>query len=254
VKRVVAIAAFMAAVSAATAARAEKLTVAISTPQVQITSNFTGVTVTTFGVIEGADPSSVETGYQVAVVVLGPPQSVIERRKDRVLGVWANRAAETVIGAPSFYALDASGPLDTLAPAPTLARLGLGFDNLGLVFANDDNSPAAHAEFQQAFIRLQSQVGLFTQGMGVQFIGDDIFRSATFLPANIPEGKYTVLAYLFSGQSLVAAGQSSFAVSKIGFEQTVASFATGQSMIYGLLTVALSIFVGWLGGVIFRRD
>jgi len=253
VRSAVAIAAWLV-VAGATGARAEKLTVAISTPEVQITSNFTGATITTFGVIEGADPS-VETGYQVAVVVLGPPQSMVERRKDRVVGIWANRAAETVIGAPSFYALDTSGPLDTIAPPPTLRRLGLGFDNLGLIFASDDgNTAATRAEFQQALIRLQSQSGLFTQGTGVQFIGDTIFRSATFLPANLPEGKYTVLAYLFSGQALVAAGQANFTVSKIGFEQTVASFATGQSLIYGLLTVGLSIFVGWLGGVVFRRD
>ena len=41
-------------------------------------------------------------------------------------------------------------------------------------------------------------------------------------------------------------------MSKIGVEQTVASFASGQPLVYGVLTVALSIFVGWLGGVIFR--
>jgi uncharacterized protein (TIGR02186 family) len=235
------------------AARAERLTVAVSSPEVQITSNFTGVAVTTFGVIEGADPAN-EAGYQIAVAVIGPAQSVVERRKDRILGIWANRAAETIIGAPSFYALSTSAPLETIAPKATLARLGLGFDNLGLVFANGGNSGATQAEFQQAFIRLQSQDGLFTQGGTIELIASDVFRTTTFLPANIPEGRYSVLAYLFSGQTLLAAGQANFNVSKIGVEQTVASFATGQSLIYGLLTVALSVFVGWLGGVIFRRD
>jgi uncharacterized protein (TIGR02186 family) len=235
------------------ATRAERLTVAVSTPQVQITSNFSGVEVTTFGVIEGASDALLVGGYQVAVVVVGPPQTVVERRKDPILGIWANQGAATIIGAPSFYALDTSAPLDTIAPKATLARLGLGFDNLGLAFANPTPSPE-HAEFQAAFIRLQTQAGLFTEGTGVQFIGDTIFRSTAFLPANIPDGKYEVLAYLFTGQTLVAAAQSNFTVSKIGFEQTVASFATNQSLLYGLLTVALSIFVGWLGGVIFRRD
>jgi uncharacterized protein (TIGR02186 family) len=243
----------VAVLAGAAGARAERLTVAVSTPQVQITSNFSGVTVTTFGVIEGADELSLIAGYQVAVVVIGPAQSVVERRKDRVLGIWANRATATIIAAPSFYALDTSAPLDTLAPPATLARLGLGFDNFGLTFA-DSVGATEQREFQNAFVRLHQQAGLYTIGTGVQFIGDTIFRSNVFLPANIPDGKYTVLAYLFSNQSLVAASQSSFTVSKIGFEQTVASFAVGQSLIYGLLTVALSIFIGWLGGVIFRRD
>jgi len=245
---------FLATIGAVTAARGERLTVAVSTPQVQITSNFAGVTVTTFGVIEGADSLSVIEGYQVAVVVIGPAQTVVARRKDRVLGIWANRATETIIAAPSFYALDTSGPLETLAPPATLARLGLGFANLGLSFAGGGSDGAEQTEFQAAFVRLQAQAGLYTAATNVQFIGDTIFRSNTFVPANIPDGRYTVLAYLFSQQSLIAAAQSSFTVSKIGFEQTVASFAVGQSLIYGVLTVALSIFIGWLGGVIFRRD
>ena len=94
--------------------------------------------------------------------------------------------------------------------------------------------------------------GMLSEGNNSGYI--PYFRSNTFVPANIPDGRYTVLAYLFSQQSLIAAAQSSFTVSKIGFEQTVASFAVGQSLIYGVLTVALSIFIGWLGGVIFRRD
>jgi hypothetical protein len=63
-----------------------------------------------------------------------------------------------------------------------------------------------------------------------------------------------VLAYLFTGQTLVAAAESSFTVSKIGVEQAVATFAAGQPLIYGVLCVALALFAGWLGGVIFRRD
>jgi uncharacterized protein (TIGR02186 family) len=245
------------ALLAATGVRAERLTIAVSTPAVQITSNFSGVAVTVFGVIEGgSDQVFLEGGYDAAVTVTGPPQTVVERRKDRVFGIWANQAAEKLIAAPSFYALDSSKPPTALAPKAVLARLAIGFDNLPLsTGAGGENGLAPPAaEFRDAFIRLQTQAGLFTEGTGLQFIGDTIFRSNTFLPANIPEGKYTVLAYLFSGQSLVAAAESSFTVSKIGLEQTVASFAAGQPLIYGVLCVALAIFAGWLGGVIFRRD
>jgi uncharacterized protein (TIGR02186 family) len=235
-------------------ASAERLTIAVSTPLVQITSNFTGVPVTIFGVIEGASDMSLAGGYRVAVVVLGPPQTVVARRKDRVVGIWANRGAATIVGAPSFYALDTSAPLDMIAPKPTLQRLGLGFDNLALAFTGDNPSTSEQADFAAAFIRLQREAGLYTETTAVQFIGDTIFRSTVFLPANIPEGRYEVLAYLFADQTLVGAAQASFAVSKIGFEQAIASFATNQSLIYGVLTVAIAIFVGWLGGVIFRRD
>jgi uncharacterized protein (TIGR02186 family) len=254
VKGAAILAALGLALAAPAVAHAERLTVAVSTPQVQITSNFSGVAVTTFGVIEGAEDASLQGGYQVAVVVVGPPHSVVERRKDRILGIWANSGAATIIGAPSFYALDTSAPLANIAPQATLLRLGLGFDNLGLSYAGDAPPTPEQTDFTAAFVRLQEQSRLFTQGIGVQFIGDTIFRSTAFLPANIPDGRYEVLAYLFAGHTLVAAGQSSFTVSKTGFEQAIAGFAGGQALIYGLMTVALSVFIGWLGGVIFRRD
>jgi uncharacterized protein (TIGR02186 family) len=236
------------------AARAERLTVAVSTPIVQIASNFSGVTITVFGVIEGASEQVLlESGYAAAVAVIGPSQTVVERRKDRVLGIWANQAAQTLVGVPSFYAVDSSKPLPEVATPATLARLALGFDNVPLV--SSENMPAATVEeFRDAFIRLQSQAGLFAETTQLQFLGDTIFRSTIFLPANIPDGRYTVLAYLFSGQMLVAAAEATFTVSKIGIEQTLASFAAGQPLIYGVVCVALALFVGWLGGVIFRRD
>jgi hypothetical protein len=34
----------------------------------------------------------------------------------------------------------------------------------------------------------------------------------------------------------------------------MASFAQNQSLIYGLICAALAVFIGWAGGVIFRRD
>jgi uncharacterized protein (TIGR02186 family) len=227
----------------------------VSTPTVQIASNFSGVTITVFGVVEGASEQVLlEGGYDAAVAVIGPPQTVVERRKDRVVGIWANQAAEVLVGAPSFYAVDSSKLLPAIATPATLARLSLGFENLAIIAGGDNALSPPAEEFREAFIRLQSQAGLFNESTGLQFLGDTIFRSSIFLPANIPDGRYTVLAYLFAGQMLVAAAEANFTVTKIGFEQTVASFAARQPLIYGMLCVALALFVGWLGGVIFRRD
>jgi uncharacterized protein (TIGR02186 family) len=246
----------LAIVAATGAARAEKLTVAVSTPEVRISSNFAGTPVTVFGVIEDGTPVIGAVGaYKVAILVLGPTESVVARRKDRVLGVWANRAARTIGGAPSFYSLTTSEDLDTLASPAVLQRLQIGFDNIvfafdGLTLAKDPETQ----EFRDAFIRLKTQAGLYEQNADVGFVGNLIFRSSAFLPANIPVGRYTVLAYLFSGGELIAHAQDRIEVSKTGFEGTMAAFARNQSLVYGVLCAALALFVGWLGGVIFRRD
>jgi hypothetical protein len=43
-------------------------------------------------------------------------------------------------------------------------------------------------------------------------------------------------------------------VSKTGFEQFMYVAAQRQPLIYGAAAVLLALFIGWLGGVIFRRD
>lgn len=245
------------AMAAATgAARAERLTVAVSTPEVRINSNFIGAPVTVFGVIEGDAAAAGAVGaYEVAILILGPLESVVARRKDRVLGVWANSAARTIGRAPSFYALNTTAPMETLANPAVLQRLQIGFDNIGLVFDGRSGAGDPEAkEFRSAFIRLKQQASLYDHEQNVGFIGNLIFRSSAFLPANIPVGRYTVLAYLFSGGELIAHAQDRIEVSKTGFEGTMAVFARNQSLVYGVLCASLALFVGWLGGVIFRRD
>jgi len=65
-------------------------------------------------------------------------------------------------------------------------------------------------------------------------------------------------AVVASGQrgdvSLVARAEDTLLVSKTGVEDNLFNFAHGQSLIYGLLCVLTALTVGWLGGVIFRRD
>ncbi len=242
--------------AAAGAAQAEKLTVALSTPEVTINSNFTGTAVTVFGVID-RDARSVSGvgGYDIAVLLLGPRETVVARRKERILGIWANAAAETFVGAPSFYSLSTSVKAEDLATAPVLERLQLGFDNIAFRYQGRiiPNSPAA-SPFRDAFIRLKDRAGLYHQGVGVSFIGTLIFRTTFYLPANIPVGSYTADAYLFSDRLLIARADDKLRVTKTGLEDTMSAFARNQSLLYGLICVALALTVGWLGGVIFRRD
>ena len=113
---------------------------------------------------------------------------------------------------------------------------------------------AGAADFRDAFIRLKKDAGLFQEVQEVTFVGDTVFRSTIRVPANIPVGTYTAAAYLFSDGDLVAHADDQIEVMKTGFEETMSSFAYNQSLVYGLMCALLAVFVGWLGGVIFRRD
>lgn len=240
------------------AAWAEKLTVAVSTPEIQINSNFTGTNVTVFGVIE-RDAGTVARAapYQVAALVLGPPESVVARRKDRILGIWLNGASETLVSAPTFYSLATTPGLDAAAlAAPGFKHLEIGFSNIAFTYAGrlETNDPGA-GEFREAFLRLKGEGNLYVENLGgVSFIGNSVFRATMRIPANVPIGRYKVLVYLFSGETLLAKSEEAITVSKIGFEQFMFEAAHTRSALYGLGCVALALFTGWIAGVVFRRD
>jgi uncharacterized protein (TIGR02186 family) len=243
---------------AGTSAHAEKLTVALSTPEIQINSNFTGTNVTIFGVIE-RDAGTVArvAPYEVAALILGPPETVVARRKDRFLGIWINGASETIVAAPTFYSLATSPGIDEASlSAAAFKNLQIGFQNVAFTYSERvaANDPAA-AEFRDAFLRLKGSANLFTEQFGgVSFIGDSVFRATLRIPANVPVGRYRALVYLFSGDALLTQAEDTIKVSKIGFEQYMFEAVHTRSTLYGLGCVALALFTGWLAGVVFRRD
>lgn len=235
-------------------AAAQDLTIALSTQEVRITSNFTGTEVTLFGVIAG-DPAPPEGGYAVAVTLRGPSQNVAVRRKDRVVGVWINRASKTVLAMPAFYALRTSTPLSDIGDAELLRRNFLGTANLAFVYRDSlmINDPDGE-EFRQAFLRLKQEGGLYSEAVDVTFLGDQVFRTTIALPANVAVGAYRAEVRVFADGSLLALERENLVVARSGGERLLFDFSRTQSILYGLASVALALFVGWAGGVIFRRD
>ena len=235
--------------------RAETLVTALSTERVSIESNFTGSGVVIFGSVERdrqtvarADP------YEIVVTLTGPLRSMVARRKERVAGIWINQASSELPRVPSFLAIATTAPMADVAGNRVRAGQGLGFDMLptrGL----PDALPPVRTEFDAAFLRLMQKEGLFTLNEGrVEFLSPQLFRAPIDLPANVPIGWYTATVYLFSGGVLLAKTTQDFSILKGGFEQTITDLAHRQPAVYGLATVIVACFTGWLAGVAFRRD
>ncbi|PKR89374.1 hypothetical protein CXZ10_08255 [Pleomorphomonas diazotrophica] len=234
---------------------AETLVTALSTERVSIESNFTGAGVVIFGTVE-RDQHTVARGepYEIVVTLTGPLRSMVARRKERIAGIWINRASGELPRVPAFLAIATTAPMADVAGNRVRAGQGLGFDMLptrGL----PDALPPVRTEFDAAFFRLMQKEGLFTLDEGsVEFLSPQLFRAPIALPANVPIGWYTATVYLFSGGVLLAKTTQDFSILKGGFEQTITDLAHRQPALYGLATVVVACFTGWLAGVAFRRD
>ncbi|MQT14365.1 hypothetical protein F0357_17265 [Rhizobiales bacterium Sp-1] len=235
------------------AAWAETVVASVSSPKIKIQSNFSGADIVVFGVIS-AEGGGLDHGppYDVVVVVRGPPEHVAARRKERVAGLWIGGASREYPLVPSFYALDSNRPLADAAAPATLDAYGIGAAraSFGAATATGDDGG-----FRDALIRLREHDGLFAERSGsVVMLTPTFFRATVPLPKKVPNGDYRVEVFVFSDRVLAARTLLDLTVRKEGFEAAVHDFAVGRPFLYGLAVVAMAVGIGWIGGVVFRRD
>ncbi|WP_135077068.1 TIGR02186 family protein [Terasakiella sp. SH-1] len=215
---------------------------------VAIDTSFSGSKVLLFGATKGEG--------DVVVIVRGPSQNEVVRKKGRVMGVWANKDQVTFSGAPVFYNIATSGDLEEMVSGETLQRLELGPDYLNSYLAPQSKHISAEKKeiFWDALLRAKKRQGLYAEApTKVKFLGNRLFRADFVFPANIPVGTYLVYVYLVKNKDVVSSQITPLFVSKIGAEAEIFDFAHRHSFAYGVLAVIIALFAGWVASVAFRK-
>jgi uncharacterized protein (TIGR02186 family) len=238
---------------AAEAPRPEQVQSDISTREISIESNFTGIEIVLFGSVDfSRAPSPDEGPYDVIMTIRGPNRPIVVRKKERIAGLWMNGPSKTFPTVPGFYAVLASRPFRAVAPKDTLRKLGIGFSNLD--FGKRAEGEGADDGFRANLIRLQKEHALFQESDdAVSFLGRSLFRGSIQLPVNVPIGRYTTQVFLFRDGKLLSQSQSSLQVHKVGFERVVYMLAFSYPLAYGLLAVLMATSAGLLAYAAFRR-
>lgn len=237
--------------------RCETLVAALSSERVSINSNFTGAELAIFGEINrDAGTVARASGYDIVVTVRGPKGAVVVREKRRFGPFWLNLDQRKYIAIPAFIEVLSNRPVKDISTPALLARWHVGMDNLvpPQGDATQENF-VREPEFRAALIRLRRDQGLFSeQPKAVRFFGPNLFRANIPLPGVVPLGAYEVDVALFVEGLQLATASTSFTVTKSGVEQRITSAARRRSILYGVITCALALLVGWLASVVFRRD
>jgi len=243
---------------AATGLRAqEDIQSDLSARNIAIESNFTGAEIVVFGTVENGKTGATAGTYDVVVVIRGPDESIVTRRKERIAGLWMNRDSQVFRAVPGFYAALSSRPLDEIANQETLERHNIGFDSL---LPLPDNMPESTStedvlSFREAVIRIMEDDGLYlSEGSGVTFISKSLFRATINLPAYVPDGGYLANVYLFRDGKLLSLNQSQLTITKEGFERLIYSTAFTYPLIYGIVAVLVAIAVGLFASAVLQRD
>ena len=240
-------------------AAAERLVTSISRHQVMVTSSFTGTEIVLFGTVEPDTPASRRRtgGYDLTAIVTGPRQTLVTRKKERVLGIWTNTDSRTFINVPSYLAMLSTRPTDQFATADMIRQMQLNLDNFLLrqQIGPDQGDPGPSDAFRMNFVRLKTAHRLYSQKTNaVTLLTPTVFRAEIALPAETPIGSYEVDVRVFADRQMVARGNSAFEIVKVGFEQFVANTARQNGLAYGLVTAAMALMTGWMASIVFRRD
>jgi hypothetical protein len=70
----------------------------------------------------------------------------------------------------------------------------------------------------------------------------------------VPEGRYVAETLLIrDGRVIVADDGVTVTISKTGFERFITILAQDYSFLYGAVAVLISLLLGWVAGLAFRR-
>ena len=243
--------------SACLSANSEDIVLTTSTREVAITSTYAGAEVTVFGLIE-RDASSVSRpgGYDVVATVIGPRGDLVIQQKDQFGPIWLTASRRRYAKIPLFFSVLSGRPLNEITDFPTRQRLKLGLEHHLPPITVD--SPAREEEervFHDAVIRLQTaNSALLEDPRAVTMVRPNVFTTQVRLPATAPVGLYVVsISILAEGVPLKTA-QAGFVVRKVGFDAFVSQASRTEPLSYGIITIAMAIFLGWLANLVFRRN
>lgn len=226
----------------------------VSQRNVEIHYSFTGVELLVFGAIVYPGGRVPDGRTDVAIVLKGPPQSVLLREKQKLGGViWANMGSARFQSAPAFYAIASSRPLEQIVDARTAAIYELGLDSIHLSPSSGADPGTAH-RYERGFSQLRQRTGLYAVQRGAVEISQGVlYRARVTIPPRVPDGRYVAETFLIRDGRVIAVATRDVEVRKAGFERFVAFAADRWPFTYGAVAVLLSIGFGWAAGSLFRR-
>ena len=219
-----------------------------STSEVKVSSSFIGTDVMVFGTANDKD--------DIIVVITGPTETAIVRKKGRVSGIWINKEKLEFREIPGFYAIASTRPLSEITETDELKKQKIGIHNVITTasLSSKDKNIKTFKSFKDALVRGQKTKGLYLDmPLKIDVVSKRLFKTTFHFPNNMTTGIYTVKVFAFQKKRLVSTVSKTISVEKIGIGADVFKFAKEQSALYGLLAILIAVLSGWIASVIFRK-
>jgi len=234
-----------------TIVQAEEIVLGMSKNEVAITATFDGSNILVFGAIKRDRPIQ-DTPLHVIVSIVGPSKPVIVRRKEQRFGIWVNKDMVEIDAAPSFYAIATTGSFQQVLSETEDLRHKVSI-NRAIRSVGAPMNVSNKQSFSDALIRIRRNKGLYQSlERTVDLDQQTLFRTMIEMPANLTEGQYRTRIFLTRNGKVLNQFETSINVRKVGLERFLFNLSRDNPLVYGLMSIAIAIFAGWLASAFFQ--
>ncbi len=228
----------------------EPLLADIVDKDIDITASFDGAKIVIYGVIE----QKLHNDSILIINVLGPPNSLKIRNKEKYWGLWLAGKNEMIFtNAPGYFASASIKNNLKSIDNSILEDLQIGWDNINISTNYPENNNKVDIYKNLLKIFYQNR-GLYQVDRNIEVLGETLFKAEFMLPAITPTGIYTVKSFLLDNNGkLISSWNNSVKVSKEGFAEDLFDYSIEHPFLYGLLAALGAILAGYIGSEVFRR-
>lgn len=231
---------------------AERLVAQLSKEEVAITANFDGSEIFIYGAIKHDVSDKIISPLEVVITVSGPTEKLYVRKKSKHALIWLNTETIEIDSAPSFYAVASTGNLKEIINNTENLKHKISIREVIRSIGN----PATiknPTDFTEGLIRIRNQNNLYQDlDNSISLTDETLFATTINLPSNLVEGEYTIRFLLARDGKVIDQLSTTIPVNKVGLERWIFDLSRQQPLIYGLLSLFIAIFAGWLASAVFR--
>lgn len=231
---------------------AERLVAQLSKEEVAITANFDGSEIFIYGAIKHDVSDKIISPLEVVITVSGPTEKLYVRKKSKHALIWLNTETIEIDSAPSFYAVASTGNLKEIINNTENLKHKISIREVIRSIGN----PATiknPTDFTEGLIRIRNQNNLYQDlDNSISLTDETLFATTINLPSNLVEGEYTIRFLLARDGKVIDQLSTTIPVNKVGLERWIFDLSRQQPLIYGLLSLFIAIFSGWLASAVFR--
>jgi len=190
---------------------------------------------------------------EIIVVVRGPDEDYVVRKKEKIAGIWLNRKQMKFKDVYGFYDIYSSFDVANISNELLVKNLNIGVENIPLNYTGEAYLEEID-DFRSAIYEKKFNNELYAKNVNeIKFMGDTLFKANLNFPKTIPHGFYNIDIYLVADNNFVAMQTIPIEVKRTGFESFIYNSAHDYSIAYALFCVLAALFAGWFANIIFWK-